>query len=440
MLIPGLQILLREPRWVAEPSLEDVELAHRLLEAWDEGRGTSKSQLEIQTWDDATSHGRHFDRFIRTTLGIETTKPSRQTNRILELESQIRALGGVPAGRESPEWERQLQHARTSCLAALRAWNDPAAKFRTGSFALLFVTAWNSLAIALVQRAGGEWRRMGGDGEILVCKGVEQIRGTMDLVSEAFPRSEQQGLRENVAFWVDLRNAVAHRHLPDLDLPAIPWAQAGLLNMEDVLAEEFGHEFALGDSLSVPLQLSGFRDPGVLASRKLLQASLPLDVQTVLSRADTASPELLADPTYTLRVAFVPVVPASGRNPDAVSYFVRPGEVPTELEAALDQYVVLAKPTMRPNHAAMYVVAEVQRRTGYKFNANHHAEVARRLKVRPLAGEPDKTLDIQYAEYITSFKRYLYSQVWIDRVVAELNSDNAFRELTSAEPQAIERE
>lgn len=117
-------------------------------------------------------------------------------------------------------------------------------------------------------------------------------------------------------------------------------------------------------------------------------------------------------------VAFVPVVPASGRNPDAVAYFVKPGEVPTELAGVLDQYVVLPKliqgvHRFRPSD----VVAEVQRRTGFKFDTNLHAEAARRLNVRPPKDQPDRTCDIRYAEYVTSFKQYQYTQAWIDRLV-----------------------
>ena len=103
----------------------------------------------------------------------------------------------------------------------------------------------------------------------------------------------------------------------------IPKAQAGLLNFEEALIAGFGQEFALAGSLTVPLQLSGFRDPSVLSSRKKMQAQLPLDVQALLTRADEVDPDLLADRTFQMRVAFVPVVPASGRNPDAVSYFVK---------------------------------------------------------------------------------------------------------------------
>jgi len=194
----------------------------------------------------------------------------------------------------------------------------------------------------------------------------------------------------------------------------IPHAQAGLLNFEDVLRDRFGPEFGLTDSLSVPLQLSGFRDPGVLESRKRLYAALPIEVQAVLSRADSAPPELLSDPTFILRVAFIPAVPASGRNPDAVAYFVRPGEVPDERADSLERYVVVPKPRrsvaqFRPK----YVCAEVSRRTRFVFHYNHHAPAARKLGAWPATGEPDGTVDALLAEYNSAFKGWLYSQAWI---------------------------
>ena len=137
---------------------DDVDRATRLLAEWDEGSGTSKSEIERREWGDGGAHGRRFDRFIRQTLGVATTKPSRQTDRIGDLEAQLRRLGYTPDGRVLDEWEQQLDHGRHAALGALRAWNDPTATFRTETFALLFVTAWNSVALALLQHAGEEWR------------------------------------------------------------------------------------------------------------------------------------------------------------------------------------------------------------------------------------------------------------------------------------------
>ena len=90
-----------------------------------------------------------------------------------------------------------------------------------------------------------------------------------------FSEEELLGIRQNLRTWINLRNSVAHRHLPPLDYVVIPHAQAALLNFENTVVREFGPALAIAERLSVPLQLSGFREPGVLASRKKLQASLP---------------------------------------------------------------------------------------------------------------------------------------------------------------------
>lgn len=419
----------------------DVEPAEQLYEAWDNGRGLSKSELERRTRGDGSSHGRRFDRFVRHHLGVSTNKPSKQTDRIGDLERQLRSLGVHPAGVDPTNAEIQLQHSRSACLSALRIWNDPDETFRSGAFSLLFITAWNSLALAVLERDSTDWRKLK-DGEPVLRDGVEQSLDTRELVALAFRDDANRGTRENIRFWLDVRNSVAHRHLPALDISVIPFAQAGLLNFERLLVDEFGEEFKLSERLSVPLQLSGFRDPNVLASRKRAQAALPLDVQAVLSRAAEASPELLADETFLMRVAFIPVVPPSGRNPDAVAYFVRPGEVPTELIESLSHYVVLPKTARgpRPSIGARDVVAEVRRRIPFRFNTNDHAAIARYLKVRPERGAQDRSLDENFRDYVSAAKIYVYNQRWIDRVVEHVSTREGFLEATGRDPVLAEAE
>lgn len=424
---------------MTESSQEDVDLARALLAEWDGGDGISKSELERRTWGDGSSHGRRFDRFILQTLGERTTRRSKQTTRIADLEQQLRGLGHHPSGGETTPWEEELQHSRRSCMAALRIWNDPTEQFRTAGFSLLFTTAWNALAIAMLQKANREWRKLAKDGSLRLFDGLAQAQDTKDLVKLALPGDNKKGVRENIRFWLDLRNEVAHRYLPTLDVSVIPYAQAGLLNFERTLTDEFGDEYSIGGALSVPLQLSGFRDPGVLSSRRALQAGLPLDVQAVLSRVEQATPELLNDETFMMRIAFIPVVPASGRSPDAIAYFVRPGEVPSELEEVLARYVILPKVARgpRPSLGAKHVVEEVRRRLPFKFNTGDHAEVGRRLGVRSERGEDDRTHDRQYAEWFTAVKVYLYSQRWIDRIVHELADPERFQELTGKPPVQV---
>lgn len=415
---------------------DDVALADRLFAEWNGGEGTSKSQIEIREWGDATSHGRRFDRFVRRALGVETNRPSKQTDRIGSLERQLLASGLAPQGFDIEEDQAQVLHARNAALAALRIWNDPTTTFRTGAFCLMFVTAWNSLAIALLMRRGGEWRECDDQGVPLLVDGLERSLSTPELIERAFPDATCRGLRENVFDWVLLRNAVAHRHLPALDVAVIPLAQAGLLNFESAVADEFGSQFALAELLSVPLQLSGFRDPGVLSSRRTLQAALPPDVQAVLARAEKIE-GLLEDESYMLRVAFIPVVPASGRSPDSVAYFVRPGEVPDGLEEALREYVVLPKVmrTARPNLGAKQVVAAVQEQIPWRFTTNMHAVATRRLGARPGPADPDPTdTDPAFCEYVPAAKLHLYNEAWIRRLVAELQDEDGFEAVCGSPP------
>ncbi len=421
-----------DPMPTADDFDSEGDLAEWLYEQWDEGRGKSKSALEVEVWGDASSHGRRFDRVVRTELGVSTTRPSKQTNRIQRLEQQLRGLGAHPIGADEKRWEGALRHARKSALEALRVWNDPTNGFRSGAFSLLFVTAWNALAIAVLDRKGAcWWDAESAEGEV--------SRPTRDLVIEAIAGAGHEPVRRNVNFWIDIRNCVAHRYLPAVDAIVIPWAQAGLLDFESVLEDEFGTEYCIGDSLSVPLQLSGFRDPGVLGSLKKLQASLPIEVQAVLADARSVPDEILEDPRYMMRVAFVPFVPSSGRSPDAVAHFFRPGEVPSELDEALERYVVLQKLTTgaRANLKATQVVAEVQRRTGYKFNTNLHAEAARRLGVRSPRDEPDRTLKLEYAELVTAFNQYAYTQLWVDHLVEELSDPVDFERITGKAPRPV---
>jgi hypothetical protein len=419
-----------------EPNETDVALARALLAEWDEGRGTSKSEIERRVWNDGGAHGRRFDRFIRQTLGVATNRPSKQTDRISELEAQLRRLGVAPTGAELEEWEEQLHHGRHAALAALRAWNDPLAPFRTQAFALLLVAAWNSVALSVLERAGDEWRELDDTGQPRLVSGRQVAKTTGELVGAALPGPRLLGTRRNIEFWIGLRNHVAHRHLPALDMTVIPQAQSALLNFETVLAEHFGDDYLLGESLSVPLQLTGFRDPGVLSSVKRLQASLPLDVQTYLADQWELNADLADDPTYMLRVTFVPTVPSSGRNPDVIAYFVRPGDVTEDLGQALKEYTVLSKMVTppRPNLIATQVIEAVRDQIPFKFNMTMHTAASRTLKARPPGDAPDQTAtDARYCEYVGSVKRHLYNQAWVDRLVAELSTADGFTAATGAE-------
>lgn len=162
-----------------------------------------------------------------------------------------------------------------------------------------------------------------------------------------------------------------------------------------------------------------------------------------MSRAETSDPELLQDQTYMLRVAFIPAVPASGRSPDAVAYFLKPGEVPEELENAMQEYVVLPKISRppRPNLGAKDVINSFQERTGLRLTTTQHLDLARSLGVRPPRDAEDGTAtDARYCEYVPAAKLYLYNQAWIDRLLDAAGTEAAYRHTFGHDPVKLRGE
>src|SRR4051812_19805038 len=72
-------------------------------------------------------------------------------------------------------------------------------------FALLFVAAWNCLAIALLERRHQEWREFDKAGKQIRVDGTDYALETGPLIDAAFPDAAHEGLRLNVARWIEAR-------------------------------------------------------------------------------------------------------------------------------------------------------------------------------------------------------------------------------------------
>lgn len=116
---------------------------------------------------------------------------------------------------------------------------------------------------------------------------------------------------------------------------------------------------------------------------------------------------------------------------------MKPGEVTEDLAQALKEYTVVTKVVKaeRPNLIATQVVDAVSDRIPYRFTMRMHTVAARKLKARPAADEDQTATDARYCEYVTSVKRHLYSQAWIDRLVDELSTEDGFRRAINEAPE-----
>lgn len=391
---------------MADDNDDDVTLAQEMYERWQAGE--KKSALEREYWSDGSSHGQAFSAYVREHLEVETVRQSPIAARLQQAEALLRVHGVSLPDEDLDEQFRLVARSREAALSAVRVYNDPSAGFRTETFAMLMIVAWNTLMQAICERDDLDYAERDDDGEVIVIDGRPKATGTWELTELALGGDEFAALRANLDYWLGLRNLVAHRYLPELDVLVVPEAQALLLNYETRLEVEFGDEAALGDRLAVPLHLNGFRSEAHRKSLTELQARLPTDVNDYLSRHRQEQPEeIRRDAAYSLRVFLVAVAANREGTADMTASFVKPEEVTDELLSSLShaavitkerQVEVAAKGLLRPKA----VWEEVQRRSGLVFTNNRHARACRHFAVRPFDKEqsehPERT-DSRYCVY-----------------------------------------
>ena len=419
---------------------QHVRLATEMYERWQ--RGEAKYRLEDEYWAKGSAHGKAFSGYVRRWLGIETERQSRQSARIAHLEALLRANGISPTeGRELAEEYRLLAKSRESALAAVRAYNDPDAGFRTETFIVLMVIAWNSLLQAMLERANVDYYERDKRGAPIVVGGSEKVLGTWDLVQLALGGDEYRAVRANLDFFLQLRNRISHRYLPALDVAVADEAQAMLLNFENLLAAQFGEEAALGDRLAVPLQLSGFRNEGSQRSLRKAQAQLPADVGSFLtSHRAGVDDDVLASPEYCLQIFFVPIAANRERSADAVVRFVPPDKVTPELEKQLSKIGVVTKRRITPVASAdlltpTEVVTLVAERLPYRFTMDTHTRCWKHYAVRPAGGssQPEAT-DDRYCRWDRLARGYGYTNAWVEKLLRELTDEHNYKTVVGSPP------
>ncbi len=119
------------------------------------------------------------------------------------------------------------------------------------------------------------------------------------------------------------------------------------------------------------------------------------------------------------------IIPATARRPALVETLDARPSIPSTTDGQRrDDSRPIIEVVDHGRVAAADVLADVRRRTGQRLGTVAHARLARRLGVRPPAGEPDATVDARYAVYESTERRFSYTKAWIDRLVRELQEDD----------------
>jgi hypothetical protein len=139
-------------------------------------------------------------------------------------------------------------------------------------------------------------------------------------------------------------------------------------------------------------------------------------------------------------IFFVPVAANRERSADAVVRFIRPGTTTPEVEEALEQLAVVAKPKRVPVVSddllrPAEVVNLVSERLPFRFTLDTHQRAWKHYAVRPAtdSAEPEAT-DEQHCRWDRLLRGYGYTRAWVDKLVEELSDPLIYEQVVGFRP------
>lgn len=327
-----------------------------------------------------------------------------------------------------------LEKARHSALLAVETYNRPSAPFRTHGYVVLMQIAWTALFHAVFVRDG--------------IKPDHRVRGRRFVVVDGEPKwweldecvtrhwqGRETAVTRNLRFIIGLRNKIEHRNLPELDIHVLGECQSMLFNFETLLEQEFGAEFAINESLVVPLQLSRLHAPNAGDALRHLIKPLPGELGTwVQAFRSSLSQEEYDSPEFSFRVLLIPEL-KNNPSRDAISVrFIpyEPGKSPD-----MDQAIAMIKRSQVPivNQGLVkpgQVVKDVQKRLGAvtNFTMAVHTQCWRFFGVRPSSDdEHPENCHTNHCIYDKAHEDYVYTSEWVEFLVAELSKPGRLVEI-----------
>lgn len=347
-------------------------------------------------------------------------------------------MRGLPVGVKT-----LLLKAREAAILAVETYNRPTATFRSGAYIVLMVIAWTALfhAIFLQKHKKPFYRKKN-------SKRFERIDGdykTWELAEcvRQFYGANNPSEKENLTFFIGLRNKIEHRSLPQLDSEIFGECQSLLINFEDLLCSEFGRSYALKTGLVYALQFSHvLQTTQSKAMTKLTEKQYQGVKSYIQSFRSALSDDVGKDLKYSFRVFLVPKVNNHIKSADVAVEFVKYDPSRPEEMKKYEHLVTFIKEKQVPIVNLGYlkpgqVTRQVSARTGKKFNSYDHQLCHRHFHVRPQGGATDPTsTDTRYCVYDDAHGDYVYKPEWVEFLIKNLSNSDFLVVLRTAKKQS----
>lgn len=345
-------------------------------------------------------------------------------------------------GRRTRAWHI-VQASKDEALFAVEVYNTTSARRSLEAFVVHMHLAWLYLLQAEFTRDSIDFRYWDRDHRHLSrVDGEPRTWELAECVRQRWPAINDP-VRQNLEFFIGLRNRIEHRHQDAIGIAVAGHAQAMILNYETELVAAFGADEGLADRLRFPVFLTSLTSDGVAAIKKV-RAQLPARATRYIDDFHEGLDEAVSsDPKFEFRVhlvpqlgprtasdlaiSFVPIQSLDAEAQQALERLGNAGFVATKVRHEPVQYLNWHRPT-----AVMRKVAEVVP----GFTVSSHTDAWRRHGVRPNAGAADPAAtDPRYCVWDSAHGDYLYSEAWVEKLIAELSPTVRATELRPAVPR-----
>jgi len=333
--------------------------------------------------------------------------------------------------RLSSEVVANVRKAREAALLAVETYNRPGTAFRSAGFIVLMVIAWTGVfhAVFFKRKTKPYYRVRRGSRKFQRVNG-EYKTWELDECLRQFFQNENPPQRKNLEFFIELRNKIEHRFLPELDMEIFGECQALLMNFETMLGAEFGEKQSLAQGLPYALQFSKSLVP---EQQKAMRGAARQHFQSIRKFVSefrsSLSDDVLTDEAYSFKVFLIPKVGVHAKSSDLAVEFVKYDPSKPEEMKQYERLVTLIKPKhisvanlngLRAGQVVQQVAARIPR----KFTHHSHQKCWRHYETRPPGNsENPEHCDNRYCYFDAVHGDYIYTPAWVEFLVGLLSDD-----------------
>lgn len=385
-----------------------------------------------------TYAGKKWENFLRKENQLYFVEPSSfsfSESEYIRMMSQVNRYSSNPYKPDLPEnVEGLVEKAKESAILAIDIYNRPMTSFRSQGFIVMMIIAWTSLLHSIFEYENIDYYYYEDYGKIKIIDGDKKAWELTECIKNSGFISH--AIKENLKFFIQLRNKIEHRYAPAFDLDICGECQALLFNFEDLITKHFGIYYSLNATLTIPMQVMTARAPWQIENLKKFQSKHYQELKTFIEnyRKDL-SVEVYSDANYCFRVYLIPKTGNHQSSSDMTMEFIQydPShpEKFEDLERAItitkEKHIQVAnqgffKPTTVSNTVAQ--------RIGRRFGITEHTKAWNYYKVRKKGKQPDgcKT---KFCQYDIPHKDYIYTQEWVDFLVTNLAEEEEYQKVIS---------